>query len=432
MPLGFNVSFLISSKIVFFAFLYAPTYTPAHGDQPNDLTSALSEEVSAQTDSADPSDTPRAEREALVALYNSTDGPNWSDAGRNNWNQDNSPCDWTGVACSAGNVIIVDRFYNNLVGTLPDLNALTSLQQLNLSSNGLTGAIPGLSALANLQEFHLGFNGLTGAIPDPSALTNLQGLYLHGNQLTDEIPDLSALTNLKYLSLYDNQLTGAIPDLGALTNLRWLSLFSNHLTGGIPDLSTLTNLQYFFFNNNQLSGAIPDLSALTNLRCLYLNNNRLSGDIPPSLAVLPNLTSLYIGYNMLTASDPALVAWLNENYPTWADTQTVPPEMIGAAWQSSTSVQVTWTPIPYTGHGGFYRVYYSTTPGGPYTEAGATADKIEDNYIASGLQAETLYYFVVETYTPAHGDQQNDLTSALSEEVSAGTSGPRVISTRTE
>ncbi len=42
------------------------------------------------------------------------------------------------------------------------------------------------------------------------------------------------------------------------------------------------------------------------------------------------------------------------------------------------------------------------------------------------------YYFVVKTYTPAHGNQQNDLTSAMSEEVSAGAPGPRGISTSTE
>ncbi|MCP4707564.1 MAG: hypothetical protein GY869_02975, partial [Planctomycetes bacterium] len=170
-------------------------------------------------------------------------------------------------------------------------------------------------------------------------------------------------------------------------------------------MSALTKVKQLILGANGLTGAIPDLSALTHLVTLDLSDNQLAGDIPPSLAGLTILASLDIEYNMLTASDPVLITWLNENAPTWGDTQTVPPEMIGAAWQSSTSVQVTWTPIPYTGDGGFYRVFYSTTPGGPYTEAKTTANKTEGNYILTGLQEELFYYFVVETYTPAHGDQ---------------------------
>ncbi|MCP4711473.1 MAG: hypothetical protein GY869_22865, partial [Planctomycetes bacterium] len=190
----------------------------------------------------------------------------------------------------------------------------------------------------------------------------------------------------------------------------------NQLTGAIPDLSALSNLESLDLTGNQLTGAIPDLSALTNLSSLYLSNNQLTGDIPPSFAGLTNLKFFSdIGYNMLTASDPALVDWLNVNFPTWDDTQTVPPEMIGAFWRSTTSIQVIWRTIPYTGDGGFYRVFYSTTSDGPYTEAGTTADKTENNFIVAGLQEDELYYFIVETYTPAHGNQRSDLTSALSE-----------------
>ena len=35
---------------------------------------------------------PQAECETLVALYNSTDGPNWTDSPGNNWNITNTPC----------------------------------------------------------------------------------------------------------------------------------------------------------------------------------------------------------------------------------------------------------------------------------------------------------------------------------------------------
>ena len=45
------------------------------------------------------SEIPQVECEALVALYNSTDGPNWiSNSG---WLVTDTPCSWYGVACDA-------------------------------------------------------------------------------------------------------------------------------------------------------------------------------------------------------------------------------------------------------------------------------------------------------------------------------------------
>ncbi|MCP4711534.1 MAG: hypothetical protein GY869_23190, partial [Planctomycetes bacterium] len=131
----------------------------------------FSASVSAQTDCAVQSDIPQAECNALVDLYNSTDGPNWTDAATNNWNQDNSPCGWTGVLCSGG-----------------------SVTRINRGSNNLTGAIPDLSDLINLELLHLDNNQLTGAIPDLSALTNLEHLNLYNNQRTAPVPDLSSTT----------------------------------------------------------------------------------------------------------------------------------------------------------------------------------------------------------------------------------------------
>jgi hypothetical protein len=60
------------------------------------------------------------ECEALVALYNSTNGDEWTDA--TNWGDDNSPCGWAGVTCQNGDmgpVVVLNLFQNNLTGTLP-------------------------------------------------------------------------------------------------------------------------------------------------------------------------------------------------------------------------------------------------------------------------------------------------------------------------
>ncbi len=55
---------------------------------------------------------PVVECEALLDLYNSTDGPNWID--NTGWNETNIPCDWEGVTCSGGYVTKLDLSHNQL------------------------------------------------------------------------------------------------------------------------------------------------------------------------------------------------------------------------------------------------------------------------------------------------------------------------------
>ena len=82
-----------------------------------------------------------AEREALVALYNSTDGDNWTS--NRGWLLSADPCSWFGVMCSSGHVTVLSLSVNNLTGSIPtDLGNLTSLELLALGSNSLTGSIP--------------------------------------------------------------------------------------------------------------------------------------------------------------------------------------------------------------------------------------------------------------------------------------------------
>ena len=214
------------------------------------------------------------EKAALVALYNATNGPNWTHS--DNWLSPEPLSTWHGVTTNTnGRVTRLDLASNGLSGPIPDLSPLTSLTSLALSFNQLTGSIPDLSALTNLTGLYLYNNQLSGPIPDLSPPTSLTSLALNSNQLTGSIPDLSALTNLTGLYLYNNQLTGPFPDLSALTNLRSLSLAGNPLSGQMPDLSALTQLTGLYLDHTQLSGPIPDLSALTNLTRLTLTATRL-------------------------------------------------------------------------------------------------------------------------------------------------------------
>ncbi len=122
------------------------------------LASSILSLVQAATNCAAVTEIPQAECETLVALYNSTDGANWTNSPNNNWNITNKPCGWEGgwwgVTCSNGHVTEISRYQQNLVGTLPDLSALVNLQRLDLRQNQLSGSIPDLSALVNLENIY--------------------------------------------------------------------------------------------------------------------------------------------------------------------------------------------------------------------------------------------------------------------------------------
>ena len=252
--------------------------------------SATATPVSAGGESAE-------DRAALVALYNATDGPNWSN--NRNWNTDAPLGDWHGVSTAGGRVTHLRLHENELTGSIPSsLGNLDNLEVLYLSHNELTGSIPdSLGGLENLNELYLQDNRLTGSIP-PSlgSLGNLIELYLWGNRLSGSIPSsLGNLTNLDSLDLGDNRLTGSIPSsLDNLTKLRLLSLWGNRLTGPAPtSLGDLADLETLYLNGNELAGPIPSsLGDLANLETLYLHDNRLTRAIPSSLGNLANLKEL--------------------------------------------------------------------------------------------------------------------------------------------
>ena len=253
------------------------------------------------------------DRAALVALFNATDGPNWSD--KENWLTDKPLWAWEHVRTDArGRVVELSLTWNNLTGSIPpELGNLSRLDILNLSSNHLTGPIPPeLGNLSSISVLALPHNSLTGSIPpELGQLTNLEFLNLGDNDLTGAIPtELGQLTNLQHLLLHFNDLTGAIPtELGQLTNLELLRLWVNGLTGAIPtELGQLTNLEFLNLGNNDLTGAIPtELGQLTSLEFLNLGNNDLTGAIPSELGQLTNLESLGLSVNALTGYIPSEV-----------------------------------------------------------------------------------------------------------------------------
>jgi Leucine-rich repeat (LRR) protein len=286
-----------------------------------------------------------SERQALIALYDSTNGNSWTN--NSGWKTEPLYPDgfampgtegtWFGVSLEGGtqNVIQLSLYSNNLTGTLPAaLGNLTYLRYLYLQYNSIGGSIPTtLGNLANLLRLNLEKNQLSGSIPSSLGnLVNLQDLTLTYNLLTGSIPiELGNMTHLEYLIAYYNDLSGSIPAaLGNLANLKGLSIGYNKLTGSIPEeLGNLLNLRILYLEHNQLSGSIPGalggainlenirfysneltgpipsgLSTLTSLQQFDVNTNQLNGTIPTWFGSLPNLKVLYIQSNQFSGSIP--------------------------------------------------------------------------------------------------------------------------------
>jgi uncharacterized repeat protein (TIGR02543 family) len=403
---------------------------------------------------------PEVERNALIDLYNGTNGDTWTD--NSGWKtpplytdgfaMPGTEGDWYGITVVNDHVTMIDLQGKNLTGSIPaSIGDISYLDYLRLNGNQITGPIPtSIGNLTNLRYLYLYSNQLTGNIPSEIGnLSNLVNLYLQFNQLTGSIPpEIGNLSDLWYLYLYSNQLTGEIPpEIGNLSNLRTLYLAGNQLTGSIP--ATIGNLSYLDelrLNVNQLSGSIPaEIGGLSYLTRLYLYSNNLEGNIPTELGNLSsiqtirlesnmlrgnipmsliNLTSLAdnasdLGYNALYTDNSSLRDFLNTKDPDWESTQTIAPADVSASALTSSSIQVSWTPIPFTDNPGGYRVLYSTTSGGDYTFFDITTDKTAASMTVTGLVPGTPYYFVVQTRTETHNDNQNTVDSEYSNEVAA-------------
>ena len=174
------------------------------------------------------------DRAALVDLYNSTNGPGWTN--KTNWLQGDSPCNWFGVTCDGnGRVTKLNMVNNNMTGVLPaSLGNLSQLQSLVIFQNPIVGNLP--ASLGNLRE--------------------LTSLNIEYTQISGEIPaSLGNLPRLTSLFLAQNQLSGPIPaSLGRLAQLENLYLFGNKLTMCIPaELASLCGKDV-----RLASGAMPD------------------------------------------------------------------------------------------------------------------------------------------------------------------------------
>ena len=178
------------------------------------------------------------DRDALIDLYNSTNGDNWTNStGWKDADGNFNPVvsnDWYGITVDGeGYVVAIRLGINNLNGQIPgSLSNLTRLQALYLYQNQLVGPIPHeLGSLSNLVALDLIYNDFNDSIPPEFGnLSNLRDLFLSHCRLIGSIPtELRRLSELLFLGLNSNQITGSIPpELGELLKLKNLNVIEVH------------------------------------------------------------------------------------------------------------------------------------------------------------------------------------------------------------
>ncbi|POR30740.1 hypothetical protein BWK58_00105 [Flavobacterium columnare] len=292
---------------------------------------------------------PAIERQALIDLYNSTDGPNWTDKTgwditNPNWLVSIIPSKIVGVTIYNKHVVELILIGKDKKGPIPvSIGDLKFLNILSICSNNITGIIP--STIGNLTNLtYLDFYDspqLRGSIPDSIGnLTNLTFFRFANTQITGNLPEsMGNLLSLNRLHFQETSITGNLPEsLGNLKKLTDLRFDSKGITGTIPESwGNMTSLASLWIDRSSLEGNIPSsfsrllnlkrlaihyaefnteipniFNNLTKLEELYITNAKIPGNIPESLGACANLKALSFNENKLSGTVPSSLGQLSK------------------------------------------------------------------------------------------------------------------------
>ncbi|WP_366940978.1 leucine-rich repeat domain-containing protein, partial [uncultured Polaribacter sp.] len=281
---------------------------------------------------------------ALKALYNATDGVNWTN--NTNWLDDEIPVsDWYGITVEtiAGREVItkIELPNNNLNGTIPDFSSLLELKEVDFSENTLiTGAIrfenspstiakvdfsnTGINALklnrfvdlnikntpnlfcvevpeANLDQYYnlsmdnFDFGDVittdcSSVLPlDAVEISALEDLYANtlGNSWSQRTYNSTIIKSTANTIDYKGFETIEVNGFRKIVRLR---LRGMNLNGAIPaSIKDFTELIELDLTSNQINNLPTEIGALSKLQQFYMNSNSSLTSLPNSIGDLLEL-----------------------------------------------------------------------------------------------------------------------------------------------
>ena len=242
------------------------------------------------------------QRNALLALYTSTNGGSWWD--RTGWGgAAGTECSWHGVVCSDDGATVVGLWFdrNNLGGSIPaQLRDLVDLEVVYIANFGPLSFEPGFWSHPNLRSLHLEDLPWTTLPPEIGNLPGLQTLELVDLASLGALPaTLGRLRSLTQLRLEElPQVKALPPKLGDLTALRTLVLRQTGVTGVGSVLANLTALRTLAITDSpDFAGPFPPVGSLSQLTILVIEETSIEAKIPPALANLKLLEVLSLRGN---------------------------------------------------------------------------------------------------------------------------------------
>jgi hypothetical protein len=300
---------------------------------------------------------PDTERQALIDLYNATDGDNWIDS--TNWlGPVGTECTWFGVTCDATEEHVIELALtdNNLIGTLAaSIGQLEALEILYLNSNRLTGPIPAaIGQLGSLTTIQLDDNSLSGVIPE---------------------------------------FVGSHPDLG-------FSAEYNYLEGPVPE--SLGNLSAVLLSYNPIEEEVNQvLNKLIDVQYLLLGATGLTGTIGPWVLSLAEPPNIRLGANHLGQPSSEVADWL-AGHNSWWPVQLGPALDIAITPVTGSSVRIDWNteyphwPDPFDYCWSYLEFQIGPTVAGPFKTIDLTTKNPDTGWIIGGIPpGETVHLRVL-------------------------------------
>uniref|UniRef100_A0A8C4R4D1 FLII actin remodeling protein n=1 Tax=Eptatretus burgeri TaxID=7764 RepID=A0A8C4R4D1_EPTBU len=212
-------------------------------------------------------------------------------------------------------LLYLDLSNNKLESLPPQLRRLVHLQTLILSNNTLLHTqLRQLTAMSMLQILHLRNTQRTlSNLPTSlEALTHLEDVDISHNDLSGVPECLYTLPALKRLNLSSNNISELSLCIDQWSRLESLILSRNHLTSLPTSISKLTRLRKLFLNSNKLDfeGIPSSIWKLSNLEQFFASDNNLEL-IPESLCRCAKLRKLVLSKNRLITL-PDLVHYLTD------------------------------------------------------------------------------------------------------------------------